>query len=101
VIYIGVVTRRQGDGGYPLQIVSAAGIPADFGIPETVYVSSPAGSLAPGPSGDLAYAVYPIGKSQPYGTEPYPSIQGNVLLPHGAAIYFRQPSPTAPATSTI
>src|SRR5436190_2666243 len=67
--------------GTRFKLFPQPGFLPDFGRPQTVYVSSPAGSLAPGPSGDLAYAVYPIGKSQPYGTEPYPSIQGNVLLP--------------------
>jgi hypothetical protein len=67
--------------GTRFKLFPQPGFLADFGIPETVYVSSPAGSLAPGPSGDLAYAVYPIGKSQPYGTEPYPSGQRNVMLP--------------------
>lgn len=35
--------------------------------PEVVEVSSPAGSVGPGPSDDRMYTVYPIGKTRPYG----------------------------------
>ena len=35
----------------------------DFEEPETVYVSSPCGSLAPGPSDDRMYTIFPIGKT--------------------------------------
>jgi hypothetical protein len=38
--------------------------------PETVYVSSPVGSLGPGPSDDRMYAIFPIGKTQAYGISP-------------------------------
>ena len=34
---------------------------------ETVTVSSPAGSLGPGPSDDRMYTIAPVGKRQPYG----------------------------------
>ncbi len=56
---------------------------------ETVYVSSPAGSLGPGPSDDRMYAVVPIGKRQPYGLVPgrrnprlyLPPWEGDVVPP--------------------
>ena len=39
----------------------------DFEEPEVVYVSSPAGSLGPGPQDHRMYTIFPIGKTQPYG----------------------------------
>ena len=42
----------------------------DFAEPETVMVSSVAGSLGPGPSDDRMYAIFPIGKTEPYGIAP-------------------------------
>lgn len=42
----------------------------DFTEPEIVEVSSPAGSLGPGPSDDRMYTIFPIGKAQPYGISP-------------------------------
>jgi hypothetical protein len=40
-----------------------------FRAPETVFVSSPAGSVGPGPSDDRMYTVHPVGKSSPYGID--------------------------------
>ena len=60
------------------------------GEPETVYVSSPAGSLGPGPQDERMYAVNTIGKPDHYGMhtrddgEPYlflPPWQGDIYLP--------------------
>lgn len=48
---------------------------ADFREPETVWVSSPAGSLGPGPSDLRMYAITPIDK-EPYGEEDLPPYQG-------------------------
>ncbi|MFK7881770.1 hypothetical protein [Roseobacter sp.] len=42
----------------------------DFAEPEIIEVSSPAGSLAPGPSDDRMYTIFPIGKKEPYGISP-------------------------------
>ncbi len=42
----------------------------NFAEPETVFVSSPAGSLLPGPADDRMYTIFPIGKDQPYGISP-------------------------------
>lgn len=41
-----------------------------FAEPEVVVVSSPAGSLAPGPADNRMYTVFPIGKAEPYGIAP-------------------------------
>ena len=41
-----------------------------FGEPEMIEVSSPAGSVGPGPSDDKMYAVYPLNKQKTYG-EPF------------------------------
>lgn len=47
---------------------------------ETVYLSSPAGSLGPGPSDHRMYAIRPIGKGMPYGRlSDHPP--GNLHLP--------------------
>ncbi|WP_187428930.1 hypothetical protein ROLI_036390 [Roseobacter fucihabitans] len=42
----------------------------DFREPEIIEVSSPAGSLDPGPSDERMYTIFPIGKAQPYGISP-------------------------------
>lgn len=58
--------------------------------PETVSVSSPAGSIGAGPSDDRMYVVEPIGKTRPYGLNrgplgtPYlylPGWRGHVARP--------------------
>ncbi|MEM1288710.1 MAG: hypothetical protein AAGH60_10195 [Pseudomonadota bacterium] len=53
----------------------------DFSQPETVLVSSPAGSLLPGPSDDRMYTIFPIGKPGPYGIAPSPNADEDVLAP--------------------
>ncbi|TGW05938.1 hypothetical protein EN788_44815, partial [Mesorhizobium sp. M2D.F.Ca.ET.145.01.1.1] len=35
--------------------------------PEIIAVSSPRGSVGPGPSDDRMYVVEPVGKTRPYG----------------------------------
>ncbi len=52
----------------------------DFREPEIVCVSSPAGSLGPGPSDDRMYALSPIDK-KPYGGEDLPPFRGPMELP--------------------
>lgn len=42
----------------------------DYREPEIIEVSSPAGSLGPGPSDDRMYTIFPIGKKEPYGIAP-------------------------------
>lgn len=46
-----------------------------FGEPETVWVSSPAGSLRPGPADGRMYAIQPLEK-KPYGDETMPPFTG-------------------------
>ncbi|WP_299967414.1 hypothetical protein [uncultured Roseobacter sp.] len=41
-----------------------------FGEPEIVEVSSPVGSVGPGPEDHRMYTIFPIGKTQPYGISP-------------------------------
>ncbi|MDD9908465.1 MAG: hypothetical protein OXR62_02120 [Ahrensia sp.] len=53
----------------------------EYAEPETVYVSSPAGSLAPGPADHRMYTVYPVGKPRPYGIAPGPNSDESVLSP--------------------
>jgi hypothetical protein len=64
-----------------------------FGVPETVFVSSPAGSLGPGPSDERIYTIHPLGKPSPYGIEPDPSYAANMFLPPwtGAALPPAEP----------
>ncbi|MEO0773802.1 MAG: hypothetical protein AAFZ04_11535 [Pseudomonadota bacterium] len=52
--------------------------------PETVWVSSPAGSLMPGPADHRMYVIDPVGKEKPYGY--YPG-------PNGSMFHYRPPWP--------
>jgi hypothetical protein len=52
----------------------------DFREPETVHVSSPAGSLRPGPSDDRMYTVSTHGK-RPYGDQDLPPFRGPMDRP--------------------
>jgi len=52
----------------------------DFRAPEVVHVSSPKGSLGPGPSDDRMYALSPIDK-KPYGAEDLPPFRGQKESP--------------------
>lgn len=54
--------------------------------PETVWVSSPAGSLMPGPADHRMYVIDPIGKEKPYGYYPGPG---------GSIEHYRPPWPGA------
>jgi len=49
--------------------------------PETVYVSSPAGSLKPGPSDNRMYTVYPVDKQLHYGAHENENGQPFMFLP--------------------
>lgn len=49
--------------------------------PETVTVSSPAGSIGPGPSDDRMYVVEPVGKHHPYGMNVGPLGTPFIFLP--------------------
>ena len=53
----------------------------DFGVPETVHISSRAGSIGPGPSDQRIYTVYPVGKPAPYGIDSSPLQHAGILLP--------------------
>lgn len=50
-----------------------------YAVPEVVQVSSPAGTVGPGPENDRMYAIHPVGKSKPYGISPVPT--GGMYLP--------------------
>lgn len=52
------------------------------GEPETVWVSSPAGSLMPGPADHRMYVLDPIGKERAYGFYP---------APDGSTFHYRPP----------
>jgi hypothetical protein len=62
----------------------------NFSEPEIVTVSSPAGSVGPGPSDNRMYAIFPVGKELQYGFHtsdsgrPFmylPSWQGDIVAP--------------------
>ncbi len=50
---------------------------SDAAAPETVWVSSPAGSVGVGPMDNRMYVVDPIGKERPYGF--YPDASGHIF----------------------
>ena len=52
--------------------------------PETVWVSSPAGSLKPGPADHRMYVIDPVGKEKAYGYYPGPA---------GSTFHYRPPWP--------
>ena len=52
--------------------------------PETVWVSSPAGSLRPGPADHRMYVIDPVGKERAYGYYPGPG---------GSTFHYRPPWP--------
>ena len=54
---------------------------AAFSEPETVWLSPPAGSLAPGPADNRMYVVDPINKPEPYGFPYLPPYRGPVYPP--------------------
>lgn len=61
---------------------------------ETVELSSPAGSVGPGPSDDRMYTVIPIGKEMPYGLVPGRTGQELYLPPWtGPIVPPPRPSP--------
>ena len=49
--------------------------------PETVSISTPSGSMGPGPSDGRLYVIDPIGKRQPYGINPGPLGTPHIDLP--------------------
>jgi hypothetical protein len=53
----------------------------EFSEPETVVVSSPVGSVGPGPSDDRMYTIFPIGKPRAYGIAAGPNDQHDILSP--------------------
>lgn len=48
---------------------------------ETVQISSPAGSVGPGPADHRAYTVFPVGKTSPYGIADDPRRVSRLALP--------------------
>ena len=54
----------------------------EFQLPELVEVSSPPGTVGPGPSNERMYTIYPVGKPEPYGVqESGPGSSGRFLPP--------------------
>jgi hypothetical protein len=49
--------------------------------PEIVEISSPVGSVGPGPSDHRAYTVFPVGKTAPYGISEDPRHVSRLALP--------------------
>ena len=61
--------------------------------PETVFISSPAGSVGPGPSDDRAYTVYPVGKPSAlrHRARPAPGVEHAPAAWHGAILEPAEP----------
>ena len=66
--------------GTRFRVFAQAPLLADFQEPETIWVSSPAGSLGPGPSDARMYALDPVAK-QPYAETELPPYRGRLRLP--------------------
>lgn len=62
---------------------------------ETVWISTPAGKVGPGPSDSRMYAVYPAGPKHPYGISADPATDSGVTLPPwtGAVLPPAMPGP--------
>lgn len=73
-----------------------------FETPETVWVSSPAGSLGPGPSDGRMYTVQPVGK-KPYGDNGEPPYRGRLEPPPhaGRTGHFDHIAPDDPAFPSV
>jgi len=73
-----------------------------FGEPETVWVSSPAGSLRPGPADGRMYAIQPLAK-KPYGDETMPPWTGLCHSPARAdrSGHFDHVAPDDPAFPSV
>jgi hypothetical protein len=67
--------------GTRFKLYPQPGFLENFGEPETVHISSPAGSIGPGPSDQRIYTVYPVGKPVPYGIDPSPQQRPSISLP--------------------
>mgnify|MGYP000169495743 CR=1 FL=1 len=52
-----------------------------FQEPEIIEVSSPAGSVGPGPEDDRMYTIFPVDKAEPYGIGANPDGDGMYLPP--------------------
>lgn len=61
----GTGTGRK--AGTRFRLFAQAPFLSRFQEPETVWVSSPAGAVSPGPADDRMYVIDPIGKRSPYG----------------------------------
>ena len=66
--------------GTRFRLFAQSPVLADFREPELVHVSSPAGSLGPGPSDGRMYAIRPKGK-KPYGDVDLPPFRGPMERP--------------------
>ena len=66
--------------GTRFRVFAQAPVLADFQTPETIWVSSPAGSLGPGPSDPRMYALDPVAK-QAYGAMDLPPYRGRLRRP--------------------
>ncbi len=66
--------------GTRFRLFAQSPVLGDFQEPEVVHVSSPKGSLGPGPSDERMYALTPIDK-KPYGDEDLPPFRGPKAAP--------------------
>jgi hypothetical protein len=82
-------------GGTRFRLFAQAPFLKPFRQPETVLVSSPAGSVGPGPSDERMYVIDPVGKPLAYGLAE--NLRGDTLylLPPWRGRVFRPAQPDA------
>ncbi len=83
--------------GTRFRLFAQSPVLAGFERPETVWVSSPAGTLGPGPSDARMYVVEPLAK-KPYGENDLPPFRGPLRPPvdSGAGGHFDHLAPGDP-----
>lgn len=73
--------ERERDFGTRVRLFPQAPFLAGFTEPEVVWLSPPAGTIAPGPADDRMYVVDPIDKAEPYAFPYLPPYRGPARPP--------------------
>lgn len=88
--------------GTRFRVYAQSPVLPDFREPETITVSSPVGTVGPGPSDSRMYALMPQAK-KPYGETDLPPFRGKVKAPvmPGADGHFDHIAPDDPAFCAV
>ncbi len=82
---MGIIDHRRSRSaritGTRFSLFPQAPVGTDVQAPETIAVSSPAGSLGPGPEDSRMVVVAPVGKHEPYGFTELPGGDSTIYLP--------------------